>query len=152
MKTKVFPLTNLVLYAKGWYKITDNVWDDLLKILKLDDYVPNDKSDILSIVINAFEKFDIQSSNLREVLFGISPTECWKVGYYVKGHKWVKDADKLPEYDLHTAIIYYVLSHLRFIDNEQWVVKTPKYSKYPKNPEIQTKRIIECFNKTNNHE
>ena len=147
MKTKLFPLTNVVLYAKGWYKTTDNIWEDLKKILELDDYTPFSNNDVYSILISSFEKFDTQASNLREVLIGITPSECWKAGYYVKGHNWIKDEDTLPEYDMPTAVIYYILSSLRFLDNEQWIVRTPKYSKYPKNPEIATKKIIEQFNK-----
>ena len=66
MKTKLFPLTNVVLYAKGWYKTTDNIWEDLKKILELDDYTPFSNNDIYSILISSFEKFDTQASNLRE--------------------------------------------------------------------------------------
>ena len=28
-----FKLTNVVLYAKGWYKKSDDIWEDLKKIL-----------------------------------------------------------------------------------------------------------------------
>lgn len=43
-------------------------------------------------------------------------------------------------------ITYYVLSTLRDIDNTQWNVIIPKYKKYPKNPTISLKRVIEIFN------
>ena len=150
MKTKVFPLSNVVLYAKGWYKTTDDVWDDLKKILVLDDYTPYSNSDVYSILLKKFDNFDIQASQLREVLFGITPQECWKVGYYTKVYTWVDGSNNAKEYDMPTAFIYYVLSTLRFIDNEQWKPITPKYSKHPKKPNIETKRIIEMFNKKTN--
>jgi hypothetical protein len=145
-KNKVFPLSNLVLYAKDWYKKSDNVWDDLKKILELDDYTPFTNGDVYRIITGQFSKFDVQQSELTEVLFGIHPNECWKVGYYVKGCNWVNNSEQLPEYDMPTAFIHYVLSTLRFLDNEQWKVATPKYKKYPKNPDIPTKRVIEYFN------
>ena len=150
MKTKIFPLSNVVLYAKGWYKTTDDVWDDLKKILVLDDYTPYSNSDVYSILLKKFDNFDIQASQLREVLFGITPQECWKVGYYTKDHTWADGSNNAKEYDMPTAFIYYVLSTLRFIDKEQWKPSTPKYSKHPKNPDIETKRIIEMFNKKTN--
>lgn len=150
MKTKVFPLSNVVLYAKGWYKTSDDVWDDLKKILVLDGYTPNNNSDVYSILAERFEKFEIRNSELREVLYGIHPDQCWKVGYYTKDHTWVDGSNNAKEYDMPTAFIYYVLSTLRFIDNEQWKPITPKYSKHPKNPNIETKRIIEQFNKKTN--
>jgi hypothetical protein len=33
-----FELTNVVLYAKGWYLKSDDIWEDLKNILKLDNY------------------------------------------------------------------------------------------------------------------
>ena len=150
MKTKVFPLSNVVLYAKGWYKTTDDVWDDLKKILVLDDYTPYSNSDVYSILLKKFDNFDIQASQLREVLFGLTPQECWKVGYYTKDHTWGDGSNNTKEYDMPTAFIYYVLSTLRFIDNKQWIPTTPKYSKHPKNPILETKRIIKQFNKKTN--
>lgn len=149
MKTKVFPLSNVVLYAKGWYKTTDDVWEDLKKILILDGYSPYHNCDVYSILMSTFEKFDVRGSELREVLSGIHPDQCWKVGYYTKDHTWVDGSNNAKEYDMPTAFIYYVLSTLRSIDKEQWKPITPKYSKHPKNPDIETKRIIEMFNKKN---
>lgn len=150
MKTKVFPLSNVVLYAKGWYKTIDDVWEDLKKILVLDDYTPYHNGDVYSILMSSFEKFEIRNSELREVLSSINPQECWKVGYYTKDHTWAEDYQNAKEYDMPTAFIYYVLSTLRFIDNDQWKPITPKYSKHPKNPLLETKRIIKQFNKKTN--
>lgn len=33
-----FKLANVVLYAKGWYLRTNDIWADLTKILELDGY------------------------------------------------------------------------------------------------------------------
>ena len=48
---------------------------------------------------------------------------------------------------MQTAVIYYIISNLRMLDNEKWKIVTPKYKLYPKNKEIPTKRIIDMFNK-----
>lgn len=144
-----YNLSNVVLYAKGWYKITDNVWDDLIEILKLDDYTPFHKNDVYSILINSIDKKEFNSNfnQLKEIMFGIHPSECWKVGYYTKGCTWTKETN-LPEYDMPTAFVYYILSSLRFINNDQWIPTTPKYKKYPKNPEVTLQKVIEHFNQT----
>lgn len=145
MKDKIFPLSHLVLYAKGWYKNTDNVVEDLKKILELDNYTPFTKNDVYSIICNRFSEFDCRQSELREVLNGITKYECWKYGYYTNDCTWVKNYEKLPEYDMQTAFIYYVLSCLRFIDSNQWNKKIPKWNKYPKNTTNTIKKLYEIF-------
>lgn len=150
MEQNIFRLSNLVLYAKGWYKITDDIWEDLKQILVLDDYTPFTKEDIYSIILNSFENYSSRQTTLREVLQGITPKECWKVGYYTKGNaNWLskKEQDDLPEYEMKEAFIRYVLSTLRFFNVDQYNNHTPLYSKYPKNENVETKRIIEIFNK-----
>lgn len=146
---KIFPLSHVVLYAKGWYKQTDNIWDDLLEILKLDDYTPFDRDDVYNIIVSRFSEFDSHESTLRNVLFAISENNCWKVGYYTKGNaEWCKTPkEELPDYDMPTAFIYYVLSTFRFMPRDKWVVATPKYKKYPKNPLIPLKKVIDNFKK-----
>lgn len=151
-KSKVFRLSHLVLYAKGWYKITDNVWDDLKEMLKLDDYTPFSKGDVYLIIANAFQEFDYRASELYQVMLAIHPSECWKYGYFVKENSfWSTDKTvaELPDYDMSTAFIHYVLSTLRFIENDKWKLVTPKYKKYPKNPEISLQKVIEHFTKHN---
>jgi hypothetical protein len=39
-----FKLTHVVLYAKGWYNSSDDIYADLKEILKLDDYTPLSKN------------------------------------------------------------------------------------------------------------
>lgn len=149
MKEK-FKLSHVVLYAKGWYEKTDNVWEDLKKILVLDNYTPFTNSDVFSIMVSSFQKIDCRQSELREVLFGIHPSECWKVGYYVKENKdWARkeEQDSLPNYNMPTATIYYILSYLRFIDRENWEEKIPNYKFYPKPKNISNKKVKEVFKK-----
>jgi hypothetical protein len=148
-QSPIFKLSHLVLYAKGWYKQTDNVFEDLKKILELDDYSPFGSGDIYSIIASAFQEFDCRQSELFQVMRGIHPSECWKSGYYVKqNHQWSNQKiEDLPDYDMPTAFIYYVLDSLRFIDNKKWKVKTPKYKQYPRNTNRSVKDVIEIFNR-----
>lgn len=142
-----FKLTNLVLYAKGWYKKTDNIWEDLIKILELDNYTPFDKMDVYSIIINSVQNCNqYRWTELKEVLNGIHPSNCWKFGYYVKENEsWARKDTKIHEYDMPTAFIYYVLSNLRFIDKDKWEPQMPKVTKYPKNDNITINSLYEHF-------
>ena len=72
--------------------------------------------------------------------------KCWKIGYYTKNATWVNNHNELPEYDMPTAFIHYVLSTLRFIDNEHWKPIVPKYKIYPKNPDITIRKLMDCLN------
>jgi len=147
MKNK-FKLTHVILYAKGWYKKTDDVWEDLKQILKLDDYDPHNYVDVYVIILNAtYESELYRWTDLKEVLIGIHPTECWKYGYYTKHCKWSfgKQVEELPEYDMPTAFIYYVLRNLRNIPTQEWNPEMPKVSRYPKNPEISIRQLYDMF-------
>jgi hypothetical protein len=125
--------------------MSDDVWEDLREIITLDDYTPFTKNDVYSILLNNIQKYDFRWTDLREVMIGIHPNECWKYGYYTKDN--YKLDKSLIEYDMPTAFVYYVLSNLRDLDKNQWEVKVPKWTKYPKNPKLTVKDLIEMFNK-----
>ena len=147
-----FKLTNVVLYAKGWYKKSDDIWEDLKKILELDNYTPFTKIDIYSIIVTAFQESNIyRITELEQVLNGIHPNNCWKYGYYCKNYlSWSSnnvEKENLPDYDLATAFIYYVISNLRFLDNKHWNPQMPKVTKYPKADHVTIKSLNEHFGK-----
>lgn len=146
-KSKVWTLSHTVLYAKGWYKKSEDVFEDLKKILDIDGYTPFTKGDVLNILLSKAERFDHQAFDLRAMVIGLHPKEIWKASYYTEDNNWITNGKNLPRYDYETAVVYYVLSTLRNLTTCQWNVVTPKYAKFPKNPEIPTKRVIEQFNK-----
>lgn len=146
MKNKQFKLSHVVLYAKGWYLRTENKWEDLKKILTLDDYTPFTNSDVYSILIRAFDNFDYRATELKEMLTGIHPSECWKYGYYTNNCTWIKGYDNLPNYKMEDAVLHYILSTLQNLDNEYWIKVIPKYKKYPKPYDMSLKRVIGMFN------
>ena len=146
-KFKIWTLSHTVLYAKGWYKASEDIFEDLKKILELDDYTPFTKADIFNILLSSAERFEHQAFDLREMIIGVHPKECWKVGYHTVDSFCKRNNEVYPQYNYETAIVYYILSILRNLETEKWNVVTPKYSKFPKNPEISIKRVIEQFNR-----
>lgn len=147
-----FKLTNVVLYAKGWYKKSDDIFEDLKKILELDNYTSFTKTDVYSIIVDAFQKSNIyRVTELKEVLNGIHPVNCWKHNYYCKENlSWSSnnvEKENLPDYDLVTAFIYYVISNLRSLDNNHWNPQMPKVTKYPKADHVTIKSLNEHFGK-----
>jgi hypothetical protein len=145
METKIFKLGHVALYAKGWYKRSDDVWQDLLQILKLDNYTPFNKNDVLGIIVNRFcEDCDVRMSDM---LNNICEDNCWKVGYFTDKHTWCKDYMNNPKYDMHTATIYYILSHLRCTESVKIKRVIPKYSKdFKRQSDISLKQVIDMFN------
>jgi hypothetical protein len=142
-----FKLTHVVLYAKGWYNSSDDIYADLKEILKLDDYTPFTNGDVYSILLNSFNNWNHQSTSLDRVLMGIHPNNCWKVNYFTKGSPWSSTPDDNPDYDIPTAFIYYVMSVLRFLEPEYWTPTQPNYKTQPKPKHITNKKVKEFFKK-----
>lgn len=117
-----FPLKHLLLYSKGWYKTFNpngknkTIWDDMKAVFTADDYDGDQmkKTDMISVLFNHCQQLkDVRGFELLQFANGISEHNCWQVGYYVKGNKW-RESDE--EYDYYTAILYYCLSVLQFIE------------------------------------
>ena len=53
-----FPLSHVVLYAKGWYGHTDYLYEDLKKMLHLDGYLSSCNYDIMNVVLIEFRKYN----------------------------------------------------------------------------------------------
>ena len=115
MENKIFKLSHVVLYAKGWYVESDDIWSDLKQMLEYDNYTPFSNRDVFRIITNMFGKSNLDSNcnNLLETLIGIQPAECWKYGY-----ECTKET-----YDMSTAVMYYILSSIRFIDDKYRALK-----------------------------
>ena len=105
-----------------------------------------------SIIVTAFQESNIyRITELKEVLDGIHPVNCWKYDYYCKENlSWSSnnvEKENLPDYDIPTAFIYYVMSNLRFLDNNHWNPQMPKVTKYPKADHVTIKSLNEHFGK-----
>lgn len=57
-KKEYYPLNNVVLYSKGWYKTSNDIWADIKYMLDLDGYCPGTKNDILTIMIVSFDNYN----------------------------------------------------------------------------------------------
>lgn len=142
MENKIFNLGHVVLYAKGWYQKSDNIWSDLKQMLEYDNYTPFDSGDVFWIITNMFEKSELGSNcnSLLQTLISTQPTECWKYGY-----NCTKET-----YDVSTATMYYILSSIRFLENKYHKRVIPKYNKITPRPKnIELRRVIEIFNTKN---
>ena len=117
-------LKNVTLYAKGWYKKSNDIIEDLKKCLNADDYCPCDRGDVCNILISNLSQTPWLMRNgisyyINDLLSGINPKTCWKIGYYTKNNAPCykpEENETYPEYDFQTAIIYYYLSILRFME------------------------------------
>jgi len=144
-----FTLTNTVLYAKGWYLQTDDLIEDLKKILELDGYTAFIKNDVYNIILHRVEDFAVNNKHwtkMSAILDGIHPYNCWKHNYYIgENNIWADAKTKIQKYDQQTAFIYYALSNMRDLSKEEWNVKMPRVTKYPKDKNITIKDLYDMF-------
>jgi len=151
-----FTLFHTALYSKGWYKRENRktIWEDLKVILTLDDYNGQYMSngDIVSILLMHCQRLNTRAfSDLDIFANGISKDYCWKYGYYTKGANWVRDSDKLPEYDYLEAIARYCLSNISTSDiktlcGEGGRLPMPNYEKgLPRKNGITDKKLLTHF-------
>lgn len=143
--SKTFKLNHIALYAKGWYKRSDNIWEDLKKCLSCDGYSGDimSKYDVVTVILIAFEEMPIKRyyHSLREVLDGISPQRCWTRGYYYKDNK--------EEYDMQEATVRYCLSCFMETGRDEGMELTgPDYVKClpPKDERVEN-MVLEFFPK-----
>lgn len=141
---KPFPLGHFTLYAKGWYENTEDIFEDLKKVLRLDGYSPLTKNDVTSIIVNRYsEYFNVE---LSDFLSSIQDSEIWKHGYSTKTNDYHGISEKV--YDYQTAIVYKIMSEVRFSNATYAKFVIPNYKGELKKPKhISTQRVISSFNK-----
>lgn len=111
---KPFPLTHVALYAKNWYKRTDNIWADLSLCLEADGFVGYDgyeHRERCNMALLIYHKVMplLPANRFDEFIRSISPQECWKVGFYTKDHTWYSKS-KFVEYEYWQAVVMTLLS------------------------------------------
>jgi len=146
MSQEKFTLQHVVLYAKNWYKRSNDFWKDINKCLEADGYSSDwfRPNDCARVILNQFERLPKKGNfSLYDFLMEIEEQNCWKIGYYTKKHTWVS-SDK--EYDMQEAIVRYCLSSFLMLDNEEWEVCKPDYKKVlPVGSKDSLKRAKEIF-------
>jgi len=155
-----FGLQHTVLYAKGWYKRSNNFWKDIMKCLEADGYLgtfegeseQSIKHRAVYIILNQFSRIK-GKENIKSLAYffdQIKPHNCWKYSnYWTKQFNFMhskEEIEKLPEYDIDEAAIKYVLSILLSLNKDEWNPIPPDYKKVlPRKNGIKNKQIEECF-------
>jgi hypothetical protein len=124
---KELALKHFALFAKGWYdnkgteKNPENVWVNAMKALTGDDYLPETKNDVIGILTAQVTPLSRRSTtdHVMDMLSIVDPAECWKHGYVTKDYPFASDEEKLklPAYDYKTAVLYYYIHCVRFMNN-----------------------------------
>jgi hypothetical protein len=124
---KATKLSHTVLYAKGWYRVSENIYYDLKATLKADGY-PTDlfsDQDILKIMLNHLEECGFESYSLSDFIINTKPQ---------------------GEMTRQVMMLMYVLDKFRWIDNHFWEQATPDYNKVLPLPVNKTlERVQEFF-------
>lgn len=107
-------LKHFTLLSKGWYKRPfDNtdpeaIWDLAKKVLIADEYQPDNKSDILNIIIcNMTPLFDKTGIDMAlDMLNCLNPKCTYKIGYFTEDcdEHFVMQVSKC-KYDYQTAVL-----------------------------------------------
>ncbi len=127
-------IAHVILYAKHWYKRSDDIIEDLKKCLS-SNYMPDNKYNIFIILTRVVSQIPWMMRHgihyyTFNLLEAISPNECWKYGYYTTDHVgWIhnsEDKSKLKPYDYQMAVIYYYLSTLCCMEIKELGGELPK--------------------------
>ena len=146
-----FRLNHVVLYAKLWYKHSDDIWADLKKCLTADGYSGDimRNRDVYWILINQFENMEHRghAHMLSTVIDSVNEQSCWKFGYVTKGSCFADDPGvEYPEYDISEAIVRYILSHFMQLNREQWQPTRPDFKNVlPPRKGMTAKKVKEFF-------
>lgn len=145
--SKLFPLSHLMLYTRGWYKQTEDLFEDLKLVLELDGYQPDTKQNIMFIIVNCYGKYiDI---DLVDFLNDIQESQSFRIGHYTNNNSNPENPYNV-EYDINTAIIRKILSDIRFMNTNTWNQCVPCYRKGLKRPDhISIYNIYKQFVKKN---
>lgn len=132
LKKKVFTLGHVALYAKGWYKRSEDFWKDMSILFEADGYLQNlQKFDIYRNLITKLDKMGIREMEPFQLLDGINPAESWRFGYVTKGNYsfgFIKgDKDSAPEYDFIEAVTRYCLHVIAFLKTDKICSLSPNF-------------------------
>lgn len=151
-----FSLRHVVLYAKGWYKRTDNIFNDLSKLLEMDGYLGTFEGDseaqiknrVAYLLLSHLQRIPLTGNarTLVDFFESVKEGNCWKYGYYTKNnYTFKKSEDVLPDYDFDEAVVRYCLSHFGDLSKGQWDTIPPDFTRFPKGDKVTNKRVKEVF-------
>jgi hypothetical protein len=141
-----FDLMHVLLYARGFYKRSEDILYDLHLCLTEDGYeYLTSKEDIIGIIESRVNIYCKSNDNvLRALRQEIHPSSCSRIGYYHANdfrshkHKSIDPIQMNKPYDVDMAFLYCYLSKLRMNDiNDFGLTKliTPTIKQLIKNDE-----------------
>lgn len=147
-----FNLNHTVLYAKGWYKRSESIWEDMQKLLEADGYTmwetTPDKVRITNLLVMQAERLKIRAFSLSHFYEGIQDSQIWKRGYYTKTNPGgTLSKEVKPDYDYHEAVLRYCLSVFGDLNRDHWKVERPDFTILPKNSDVEEEKVIAIFGK-----
>ena len=150
---KKFNLSNVVLYAKGWYHKTDDVFRDLRFALTLDGYSGEffTEKDIVRKLLQDCGELSSNVFSMDQIYCGIQKNQTHMKGYVHKDSpvyvtETHKDKPILNEYDVDIAIVKYLLAGLQSLKKEEWEPAKPTYGKGLGKPyNIKKTKVEEMF-------
>ena len=121
-----FPFNDIVLYAKGWYERTDNVFEDIKKCIKQDNHYNvwdgMSKRDICSLMLRCLDK-----------IYSYLDEDDKKCQRWLYSHAaFLEKIEHNMNFYGNTyeeAIVYAVLSILAELTIDEIELKAPKYGK-----------------------
>ena len=123
-----FIYNDIVLYSKGWYKRSENIYDDLGYLFsKIYAWTPKSERDIARLMLRVLDKLHYELDLKRS---------CDGNGCYVSN--FTQFADKIESYmrlydvNFHHACIYIVLSTLQGLSKSEIKLIAPHYGKKEK--------------------
>lgn len=145
-----FSLQHTVLYAKGWYKRSKDIWADLRKVLNADDYSADimKNGELAMLLLHRLEA--LKNPNVKSVatvISAIEPHNCWTYGYFCQGSPTLlsRKDEVWPEYDRSEAIVRYCLSIFGNLKFDEWNPCKPDFKVLPRKNGVTDASLKEHF-------
>jgi len=148
---KKLTLKHVILYAKGWYMKSDDIWADLRKCITADDYSGEFFTDreCAELLLRQLERLSNRHFNgAATIIFETTEDNSWKYGYYTKGNaNGVNSIKSDKPYDLNESLVRYCLMCIRdYINKKDWTPGRPDYLNcLPAKPDITEEDLTRHF-------
>lgn len=118
MKDNRFKLSQTVWYSKGWYKRSDDIFEDLKQTLNRDGYAPQGKKDILRIITARLEDFSIVDTNRTLRI------EASDIINNIYSRQFVSNILEKSNYGWEEFLVEYLMSIMLNFSKDEWLSDT----------------------------
>lgn len=105
---KKFELTNIVWYAKGHYKRSENHFEDLKKCLEADGYTPMNNDDVMMLLVARLEDVMPEKVTGFQLLHGM------------KEYDWRFKISEVKDYTYKDLVVQYCMGKIMFLHKDKW--------------------------------